>query len=308
MKGWWPPLPSSRSSSWRRFLAVGVFVTFVLFAGPGDIFAAALAQTRRWRRCSPSTTTTLDYTDWVWLTVLSMLAILFLPRQFQMAVLENMNEGYIRKASWLFPLYLLVINLFVLPVALAGRLTFGGMGVEPDMYVLGLTMAAQQPLLTRVVFGGGLSAATSMVIVETVALSTMVSNDLVMPLLLRTRLVRPTERRDYGGLLLVIRRVAIVGVLLLGYLYVRSTGAATSLVSIGLISFAAVAQFAPAVLGGIYWKGGTRAGALAGLAPALCCGGTPCRCPRWASAACRTDFLTAGRGASPGCARTASSA
>lgn len=246
------------------FLAAGLFICFVLFAGPADIFAQALAvpDLAALLTLNPDT---LQYTDWFWLTVLSMLAILFLPRQFQMAVLENTDERHIARASWLFPLYLLAINLFVLPIALAGRLTFGGSGPEPDMYVLGLTMAAQQPLLTLIVFVGGLSAATSMVIVETVALSTMVSNDLVLPLLLRTRVVRPAESRDYRGLLLATRRVAIVLILLLGYLYVRSTGATTSLVSVGLISFAAVAQFAPAVLGGIYWKGGTRAGALAGL-------------------------------------------
>jgi Na+/proline symporter/nitrogen-specific signal transduction histidine kinase len=249
------------------FLAAGFFICFVLFRGPGDIFVQAQG--------NPTTAAlltfhpgTVQYTDWFWLTVLSMLAILFLPRQFQMAVLENTDERHIARASWLFPLYLLIINLFVLPIALAGNLTFGAAGappVEPDMYVLALTMAAEQPLIALVVFIGGLSAATSMVIVETVALSTMVSNDLVMPLLLRTRLVRPAESRDYSGLLLLIRRVAIVAILLLGYLYVRSTGATTSLVSIGLISFAAVAQFAPAVLGGIYWKHGTRLGALAGL-------------------------------------------
>jgi Na+/proline symporter/signal transduction histidine kinase len=249
------------------FLAAGIFISFVVFGGPNQIFTLAL-QSPDTARLLTFNENTLQYTDWFWLTVLSMLAILFLPRQFQMAVLENTDERHIARASWLFPLYLLVINLFVLPIALGGILTFGVPGapsVEPDMYVLALTMAAQQPALALLVFVGGISAATSMVIVETVALSTMVSNDLVMPLLLRTRLLRPDESRDYSGLLLLIRRVAIVAILLLGYLYVRSTGATASLVSVGLISFAAVAQFAPAVFGGIYWKGGTRLGALGGL-------------------------------------------
>ena len=246
------------------FLAVGIFVTFVLFGGPGDIFqrAAADPALARLFTFNPST---LDYSQWAWLTFLSMLAILFLPRQFQMAVLENMNEAHIRKASWLFPLYLLVINLFVLPIALAGLMVFSDGSIDADMFVLGLPMVAGSESLALFVFIGGLSAATGMVIVDTVALSTMVSNDLAMPLLLKFRVVRPGQRGDYGGVLLSVRRVTIVVIMVLGYIYFRVTDTTASLVSIGLISFAAVAQFAPAFLGGIYWKGGTRLGALAGL-------------------------------------------
>jgi signal transduction histidine kinase len=128
--------------------------------------------------------------------------------------------------------------------------------------VLSLPLALDQPLLALVAFIGGLSAATGMVIVEAIAVSTMVSNDLLMPLLLRLRGGRPG---DLSGLPLVLRRLVIVALLLLGYLYFRIAGEAYALVSIGLISFAAVAQFAPALLGGMYWKGGTRSGALAGL-------------------------------------------
>ena len=246
------------------FLAVGVFVTFVLFGGPGDLFGQA-QQEPALANLLTLNDATLNYGEWAWLTLLSMLAILFLPRQFQMAVLENMDEQHIRKASWLFPLYLLVINLFVLPIALAGLITFQGQPMDADLYVLGLPLMAGSELLALFVFIGGLSAATSMVIVDTVALSTMVSNDLMMPLLLQLRILRPGERGDYGGVLLAIRRVAIATIMILGYVYFRVTDTAASLVSIGLISFAAVAQFAPAFLGGIYWKGGTRLGALAGL-------------------------------------------
>ena len=126
-------------------------------------------------------------------------------------------------------------------------------------------MAEKQEALALLVFIGGLSAATGMVIVETIALSTMVCNDLVMPVLLRMRSMRLAEQKNLTGLLLGIRRGAIVAVLLLGYFYFRLAGEAYALVAIGLISFAAVAQFAPAAIGGIYWKGATRAGALAGL-------------------------------------------
>jgi Na+/proline symporter/nitrogen-specific signal transduction histidine kinase len=247
------------------FLAVGIFVTFVLFNGPTDLFGQASADPALARLFTFSAET-IEYSQWTWLTFLSMLAILFLPRQFQMAVLENMDETHIRKASWLFPLYLLVINLFVLPIALAGLLIFRNQPMDADLFVLGLPMVAGSEMLALLVFVGGLSAATSMVIVDTVALSTMVSNDLMTPLLLKLRILRPSERGDYGGVLLAIRRVAIAMIMLLGYIYYLLTDTSASLVSIGLISFAAVAQFAPAFLGGIYWKGGTRRGALAGLA------------------------------------------
>jgi len=132
--------------------------------------------------------------------------------------------------------------------------------------VLTLPMAEKQELLALLVFIGGLSAATGMVIVETIALSTMVCNDLVMPVLLRMKALRLTERRDLSGLLLGIRRGAIVLILVLGYVYFYLAGEAYALVSIGLISFSAVAQFAPAIVGGIFWKGGTRTGAICGLA------------------------------------------
>jgi hypothetical protein len=160
---------------------------------------------------------------------------------------------------------MLAINVFVLPIAFGGRLHFPEGLVDPDTFVLTLPMFEKQELLALLVFLGGLSAATGMVIVETIALSTMVCNDLVMPVLLRWRALRLGERRDLTGLLLGIRRGAIVLILLLGYLYFRLAGEAYALVSIGLISFAAVAQFAPAILGGIFWKRGTRRGALCGL-------------------------------------------
>ena len=206
-----------------------------------------------------------DYASWVWLTILSMMAIMFLPRQFQVTVVENEDERHLNKAIWLFPLYMLAINVFVLPIAFGGLLHFPAGTVDADTFVLTLPMAEKQELLALLVFIGGLSAATGMVIVETIALSTMVCNDLVMPVLLRMRALRLNERRDLTGLLLGIRRGAIVLILLLGYLYFKLAGEAYALVSIGLISFAAVAQFAPAILGGIFWKGGTRRGALCGL-------------------------------------------
>ncbi|CAL95029.1 sensor histidine kinase [Azoarcus olearius] len=247
------------------FLAVGAYVTFGLYDGFGDLFAHARAYEHLEALLRFEGSGRGGYGGWFTLVVLAMLSVFFLPRQFQITVVENTNEQHLRRAIWLFPAYLLAINLFVLPIALAGLMQFGQGQVDPDTFVLTLPLAQGQQALALLVFIGGLSAATGMVIVETIALSTMVCNDLVMPLLLRHPGVAGGRTRDLSGLLLGIRRGAIVLVLLLGYLYYRLAGEAYALVSIGLISFAAVAQFAPAMLGGMYWRGGTRDGALAGL-------------------------------------------
>src|SRR5207344_1859696 len=226
-----------------------------------DIFYRA----REVAQLTPLLTEGGNYASWASLTFLSMAAIMFLPRQWQVTVVENVDERHLTTAIWLFPLYLLAINVFVLPIAFGGLLHFPGGSVDADTFVLTLPISEQAPWLALFAFIGGLSAATGMVIVETIALSTMVCNDLVMPVLLRMKGLRLTERRDLSGLLLGIRRGAIVLILMLGYLYFRLAGEAYALVSIGLVSFAAVAQFAPALLGGIFWKGGTHSGALAGL-------------------------------------------
>ena len=246
------------------FVAVGVFVTFGLFDGFGDLFsrAAREPQLQALMRMGAGGN---GYANWFALTLLSMLAVMFLPRQFQVTVVENVNENHLRRAIWLFPLYLLLINVFVLPIALGGLMSFAGQQVDADTFVLRLPMVFGHDWLALVVFIGGLSAATGMIVVETIALSTMVCNDLVMPLLLRYRWLALQGQEDVSGVLLGIRRGAIVLILLLAYLYFRLAGEAHALVSIGLISFAAVAQFAPAMLGGMYWRGGTRAGAVAGL-------------------------------------------
>jgi Na+/proline symporter/nitrogen-specific signal transduction histidine kinase len=250
------------------FLAVGAFVVWGLFDGLGDLFARARAAPELAPLLTLGQGRSFAYEQWFALTMLSGLSVIFLPRQFQVMVVENVAEQHLRRAAWAFPLYLLLINLFVLPIALGGLLRFGTQA-NAEGFVLTLPLAAGQPALALLAFVGGLSAATGMVIVEAIAVSTMVCNDLVMPLLLRTRRLQATQAAhggDLTGFLLGIRRAAIVAILLLGYLYYRLAGEAYALVGIGLISFAAVAQFAPAMLGGIYWKGGTRAGALAGLA------------------------------------------
>ncbi|WP_332673605.1 sensor histidine kinase [Aromatoleum sp.] len=247
------------------FLVVGAFVTWGVYGGFGDLFARASADPDLAGLLRIGSASSAGYGGWFALTLLAMLSVIFLPRQFQVTVVENVNEQHLRRATWLFPAYLLLINIFVLPIALGGLLYFGRGAVDPDTFVLSLPLAQGQTGLALLAFVGGLSAATGMVIVETIAVSTMVCNDLVMPVLLHSRWFTRRAHPDLTGLLLGIRRGAIVGVLLLGYLYFRLAGEAYALASIGLISFAAVAQFAPAMLGGMYWRGGTRDGALAGL-------------------------------------------
>ncbi len=245
------------------FLTAGAFVTFVMFEGPADIFARAVARPEIAKLFEAPGASGAG--GWVTLTLLSMAAILFLPRQFQVMLSENVDERHLGRASWLFPLYLLLINLFVIPLAVAGLLVFPAGRVDPDLYVLALPIEAGAPWVALIVFLGGLSAATGMVIVETIALATMLCNDLVMPILLRVRRLRLAERGDLTRLLIAIRRGSILLVLSLGYLYFHFIGGSYALVSIGLLSFAAVAQFAPAILGGLYWKGATRIGAASGL-------------------------------------------
>jgi Na+/proline symporter/CheY-like chemotaxis protein len=242
------------------FLAVGIFVTFWIFDGPVALFTEAMQR--------PATAAILNRAPridtLVAMTLLSFVAFILLPRQFHVAVVENNNEGEIKRAVWLYPVYLILINLFVVPIALAGLLTFPAGTIDSDMFVLALPLQSGSSLFTLAAFVGGLSAATAMVIVESVALSIMVSNDLIMPLVLQRRGTLISGRENVGSLLLTVRRLAIFAILLLAYTYYRSAGEA-QLASIGLLSFAAIAQLAPAFFGGLLWRRATAAGAIAGM-------------------------------------------
>jgi Na+/proline symporter/nitrogen-specific signal transduction histidine kinase len=247
------------------FLAVGLFVSFGLFHSPAALYEQAYAAPSLRELLQFGQGQPFAHAQWLGLTLLAMLSVIFLPRQFQVMVIENVDEQHLKRAVWVFPLYLLLINLFVLPIALGGLLHFGAGRMDPETFILSLPLSTGHSWLALAAFVGGLSAATGMVIVEAIAVSTMVCNDLVMPLLLRMHRFGVRASSDLTGLLLWIRRLAILLVLLLGYLYFHLAGEAYALVSIGLISFAAVAQFAPAMLGGMYWRGGTQRGALLGL-------------------------------------------
>lgn len=243
------------------FCVAGIFICYYLFAGPTELVSDAL-KSRKLAELMTMEAVPGGYASWLTLTFLSMMAIMFLPRQFHLLVVENVNEEHVKKASWLFPLYLLLINIFVLPISLAGLILFEGWSVDPDTFVLAVPLYAKQELVALFVFLGGLSAATGMAIVASIALSTMICNDLVMPVLLR---LHSFQRRDLSSVLLAIRRGSIFGILLLGYAYFRLIGESYALVTIGLVSFAAAAQFAPAILIGIYWRRASRRGAIAGL-------------------------------------------
>ena len=238
-------------------LTVGPFVLFALFAGPADLLdkvaAAPAVFERVSREGSPLT--------WIVTTLLSAMAFLCLPRQFHVAVVEHGHPASLATARWLFPAYLVLVNLFVPPIAAAGLLLLGNQ-TNPDLFVLQLPLASGQSWLSAFVFLGGLSAATSMVIVACVALSGMIGNELVMPYLLRRR----AELHDMGPLVVLVRRAAVILILAAGCAYERTISGALSLASIGLISFAAVANFAPGVVLGLYWRGAHRYGVVAGLA------------------------------------------
>jgi len=237
-------------------LSVGVFVVWGIADGPADIFAKAPPDMLRGD--------SIFSARWVSLTMLSAMAIITLPRMFQVIVVENANERHLATASWAFPGYLLLMSLFVLPIAIAGNALMPA-GANPDLYVLSLPLSQGQENLALFAFLGGFSSATSMVIIAAIALSTMVSNHIIMPLWLRFSPPRTETSGDVRTILLRSRRLSIAGILLLGYLYFRLTGGSGALASIGLIAFAGMAQIIPSLLGGLFWRGATRTGALLGL-------------------------------------------
>ncbi|MGY6553734.1 MAG: hybrid sensor histidine kinase/response regulator [Wenzhouxiangella sp.] len=242
------------------FLAVGLFVTWSMFDGPAALQAARLAHGELGEIFAAQG---LGF-SFVSVLLLSAVAVFCLPRQFHVTVVESTSPKDLAAARWLFPLYLAAISLFIIPVALGGLLVLGE-GVDPDTFMLSLPLSAGREDLALLAMLGGFSAATGMVIVAAVALSTMVSNDLVMPVLLRLRAPGAGDGADLGRLLLKVRRIVIVVLLLLAWLWYRWFAYAESLAGIGLLSFAAVAQFAPLMVAALWSRGVNRHGALWGL-------------------------------------------
>jgi Na+/proline symporter/signal transduction histidine kinase len=241
------------------FIAAGAFVTFWMFT-PEELIERGMK--------TPEAVRAIEYVpsigNFLITTLLSFGAIMMLPRQFHVSVVENSGDAEVGRARWLFPLYLVAINLFVIPIALAGLITFPFGAADSDMYVLALPIEANAHWLSLGVFVGGLSAATAMVIVECVALSVMVSNDIVVPLALQREPRSRSRAKDFGGFLLKARRIAIFVIMVMAYCYYRALGN-TQLAAIGLLSFAAIGQLGPAFFGGLFWRRATARGAIGGM-------------------------------------------
>jgi len=242
------------------FIAVGLFVTFGLYNGFGDLFNQAHDSAE----LSEYWAETVNWPAMLVQTTVAMMAIVCLPRQFHVTVVENIDPRDFRLARWVFPLYLVLAAVFVVPIALAGQMLLPE-GIGPDSFVISVPLAESHPALAMLAFIGGASAATGMVIVASVALSTMVSNDMLLPWLLRRQETdQPFEA--FRHWMLSVRRITIVVILLLAYVSYRLLGSTASLATIGQIAFAALTQLAPAMVGALYWKQANRRGVFAGLA------------------------------------------
>ncbi|MEX0306067.1 MAG: ATP-binding protein [Ruegeria sp.] len=237
-------------------LAVGIFVVWGIAGGLGpmmdQIDASEIGQ---WH---------VDAGRWTTFIFLSAAAFVCLPRMFQVMVVENDDESHLRTAAWAFPLYLLLMSLFVVPIAVVG-LDLMPEGSNPDLFVLTVPLSQGNDWLAMLSFIGGFSSATSMVIVTAMALSTMVSNHVVMPIWLNTQEGTASVSGDVRTIVLMARRVSIAVIMALGYFYYSLSGGGAALASIGLVAFAGISQILPALVGGLFWRGATRTGALVGL-------------------------------------------
>lgn len=248
------------------FLIIGVYVSFVVFDSPSDIYhqAAALPDFEKTSTFSSEGATT----NWMLLNLLSAFAIFLLPRQFHVAVVENKKERNLRTALWLFPLYLLLFNLFVFPIAWGGNILFAGQEVNADTYSLLIPQLMNNKFIMVLVFFGGFSAAISMIVVSTISLSTMVSNNILIPYSLLGSL-KSNNQTINSKKILNVRRVAIFSLIIMSYFIYRYFVLDYNLVSIGLVSFAIIAQLAPSFFGGLFWKDGSKKAAIAGITAGL---------------------------------------
>ena len=241
------------------FLAVGAFVTWGLFDGFGAIFARAVEHPEWTSLLMLDTPSAASYARWTAMLGVSMIAVMLLPRQFHVLVVQNAAERDVQTAAWAFPLYLLAMNVFVLPIAFGGLLVFGD-ATAADSFILGLPLSAGARVIAVVVFLGGFSAATAMIVVDSLALSKMIANDIVLPFVVRNR-----EFAEVYWAGLASTRLGVMAVLALGLLWAQVEGEQFLLVEMGLLSFIAVSQCAPAVFLGLYWRRGSRRGAFAGI-------------------------------------------
>lgn len=241
------------------FLTVGLFIIFYMMNGFDDFSAQLSALNEEKDLFSTDQFNTRFFT----MLVLSMSAIIFLPRQFHVAVVENNNVHDVKYARFILPIYLLLVSVVLVPIIVGGINTLPANMQNPEQFILNIPLMNEKNTLAILVFLGGFSAATGMVIVASVTLSTMVSNDIIMPLIVRFNFINMDDN-DFSRWLINIRRGAIVLMMLMAYAYYRSS-TSEMLANIGLISFAAAIQFAPAIIGAITWRRGHRNGVTIGL-------------------------------------------
>lgn len=250
------------------FITLGIFITFYVFDGFEQIISKVpLIDLEKIFSIKNS----VGYGNWFWHVFLSFGAFILLPRQFQVAVVENNSEEHLAQAMWLFPLYLLLINIFVVPLALSGEVIVANTTISNDMFVLGLPLNFDKNTMAFFVYIGGFSAATGMIIVESIAVSVMMSNNLLMPFLLKNPHLNTHVTRKPILYLKITRRISITLLILLGFMYYKYLSERSSLVSIGMTAFVAVLQFAPATFVGLFWKTGNKIGATLGLLSGIFC-------------------------------------
>jgi Na+/proline symporter/signal transduction histidine kinase len=244
------------------FLIVGLYVTYFVFDGFDDIYtkAAVLKDFDKKNTIGGIT----NGINWFFLCTLSMFAIFLLPRQFHSAIVENNKESHVRTAVWLFPLYLLLFNIFVFPIAWGGNILFEGQGLNSDTYSLLIPQFFDNTTLTVMVFLGGFSAAISMIIVSSIALATMLSNNLLIPYGFIGSLENASQQKN-NKRIVNSRKIGIFMLIILAYAIYRIFILDYSLVSIGLVAFVVIAQLAPSFFGAIFWKRGSKNGAVTGI-------------------------------------------
>ncbi|KPM33839.1 Serine phosphatase RsbU, regulator of sigma subunit [Croceitalea dokdonensis DOKDO 023] len=247
------------------FLIIGIYVTFYLFDGTSDIYEHA-AKTANFKQLA-SFGGLQEGFNWLFTICLSFFAIFLLPRQFHVAVVENQHETHLKKAIWLFPLYLLLFNVFVIFIAWAGNINFNG-PVNADYYSLLLPLQKGHTTFAVMVFIGGFSAVISMIVVSTLALSTMVSNNLVIPYGFVKRMATATPESNSSSVK-NLRRIAIFMLIIVAYFFYVKFSKELSLYAIGLISFVVISQLAPSFFLGLFWRRGTAKAAKIGIAVGL---------------------------------------
>jgi signal transduction histidine kinase len=245
------------------FLLVGIWVCFGLFSNPVVLFDQFVSSVHS-GQIKAFDAAAMEPFSWFLAILVSGLAFITLPRQFQVAVTENNDEQHVAKSIWLFPLYLFLINLFVLPIAIAGRLVYSA-DTDPDTFLLLFASKSHWGILMALVYLGGLSAAIGMIVVETIALSNMLTNSMVIPGWVALSKKANRLPSSLGKGVVWLRRAGMLLIIMLAYFFEHLVAERLTISSVGFISFVAVSQMAPALIGGMLWKNGTRAAAFASI-------------------------------------------